>query len=72
MAAAARMRPKPLIAYNLCIGGIGPRPGGLAVLETTGDPPPWAKAMANKRRKTLVVCRDCHDLIHAHRETVTQ
>ncbi|WP_433684708.1 hypothetical protein [Nocardia sp. CA-119907] len=37
MAAAARMRPKPLIAYNLCIGGIGPRPGAIAdgdALET--------------------------------------
>ncbi len=25
----------------------------------------WSRVMANKRRKTLVVCRDCHDLIHA-------
>jgi hypothetical protein len=26
--------------------------------------PQWAKAMANRRRKTLVVCANCHDLIH--------
>ena len=33
--------------------------------------PQWAKAMANRRRKTLVVCASCHDHIHtgqpAHR-----
>jgi group II intron reverse transcriptase/maturase len=38
----------------------------LADLATTGTASPaWAQIMANKRRKTLVVCRDCHDLIHA-------
>jgi group II intron reverse transcriptase/maturase len=26
--------------------------------------PEWAKAMANRRRKTLVVCTSCHDHIH--------
>jgi group II intron reverse transcriptase/maturase len=26
--------------------------------------PRWAAVMARKRRKTLVVCRPCHDLIH--------
>jgi len=26
--------------------------------------PEWAKAMANRRRKTLVVCASCHDHIH--------
>jgi group II intron reverse transcriptase/maturase len=26
----------------------------------------WEQVMANKRRKTLVVCRDCHTGIHAH------
>jgi group II intron reverse transcriptase/maturase len=26
--------------------------------------PQWAKAMATRRRKTLVVCATCHDLIH--------
>jgi group II intron reverse transcriptase/maturase len=29
------------------------------------DQPAWAAVMANKRRKTLVVCRPCHDTIHA-------
>jgi hypothetical protein len=33
-------------------------PGGVAQ-------PAWTKVMANKRRKTLVVCGSCHDLIHA-------
>jgi group II intron reverse transcriptase/maturase len=28
--------------------------------------PAWAAVMARKRRKTLVVCRPCHDIIHAH------
>jgi hypothetical protein len=37
----------------------------LADLATVGTAPPaWVQIMANKRRKTLVVCRDCHDLIH--------
>lgn len=44
----------------------------LADLAAIGTPPHWAKAMANKRRKTLMVCRDCHDQIHAHRATFTQ
>jgi group II intron reverse transcriptase/maturase len=29
--------------------------------------PAWAKLMADKRRKTLVVCAACHDHIHAER-----
>jgi group II intron reverse transcriptase/maturase len=40
----------------------------LAHLNKPGQPqPPWAKLMARKRRKTLVVCADCHDFIH-HRQ----
>jgi hypothetical protein len=27
--------------------------------------PAWAKLMASRRRKTLVVCNDCHQAIHA-------
>jgi hypothetical protein len=27
--------------------------------------PPWAKAMANRRRKTLVVCTSCHGRVHS-------
>ncbi len=38
----------------------------LADLAPTGvAQPAWTKIMANKRRKTLVVCDACHDLIHA-------
>ena len=28
------------------------------------QPPHWAQVMARRRRKSLVVCGDCHDLIH--------
>jgi hypothetical protein len=28
------------------------------------DPPGWARLMAKRRRKTLIVCRACHDHIH--------
>jgi group II intron reverse transcriptase/maturase len=38
----------------------------LADLTRAGRPQPaWAEIMAEKRRKTLVVCADCHDAIHA-------
>lgn len=37
----------------------------LATLAMAGTPQPqWAQWMASHRRKTLVVCGDCHDLIH--------
>jgi group II intron reverse transcriptase/maturase len=36
----------------------------LADLAMSGDPPEWVAFMANKRRKTLVVCGGCHDQIH--------
>ena len=39
----------------------------LADLHRPGQPQPaWAKAMAKMHRKSLVVCGDCHDLIHGH------
>ena len=42
----------------------------LADLTKAGQPQPaWAQLMAKKRRKTLVVCRDCHDTIHAQQPT---
>ena len=42
--------------------------GKLAHLSKPGQPQPsWAELMARKRRKTLVVCATCHDLIH-HRQ----
>ena len=38
----------------------------LADLHRPGRPQPaWAQQMAQRRRKTLVVCRPCHDAIHA-------
>ncbi|TDO26060.1 group II intron reverse transcriptase/maturase [Kribbella sp. VKM Ac-2527] len=39
----------------------------LADLDRPGQPQPeWAQVMAKRRRKSLVVCGDCHDRIHAH------
>jgi group II intron reverse transcriptase/maturase len=38
----------------------------LADLARTGQPQPaWARLMARKRRKTLIVCAPCHAAIHA-------
>jgi hypothetical protein len=38
----------------------------LADLHRPGQPQPaWIQQMARRRRKTLVVCRSCHDAIHA-------
>src|SRR5262249_45051623 len=31
------------------------------------SPPDWVRLMASRRRKTLVLCRVCHDNIHAGR-----
>ncbi len=28
---------------------------------TEGDPPPWAKRMTKRRRKSLIVCLACHE-----------
>ena len=40
---------------------------GLAGLGRPGpDQPAWAALMAKMRRKTLIVCADCHDYIHAN------
>lgn len=42
----------------------------LADLHRPGQPQPtWAEQMARRRRKTLVVCRSCHDAIHAGQPT---
>ncbi|MFI7644337.1 group II intron reverse transcriptase/maturase [Nonomuraea sp. NPDC049400] len=42
----------------------------LADLGKSGDPrPAWVEVMAKIRRKALVVCGDCHDLIHGHPAT---
>ena len=46
--------------------------GKLAHLGKPGKPqPPWAQLMTRKRRKTLVVCAACHDVIHDRRPTAT-
>jgi group II intron reverse transcriptase/maturase len=36
----------------------------LASLKRLTGQPPWAALMAKKRRKTLVVCHRCHEVIH--------
>jgi group II intron reverse transcriptase/maturase len=42
--------------------------GKLAHLGKPGQPqPPWAALMTRRRRKTLVVCAACHDVIHGRR-----
>jgi group II intron reverse transcriptase/maturase len=44
----------------------------LADLVKPGRPQPaWAHLMVKRRRKTLVVCKPCHDTIHARRPTAT-
>ena len=44
-------------------------------LASLGEPgqgqPDWAALMIRKRRKTLVVCRPCHDTIHGHNTAAT-
>jgi group II intron reverse transcriptase/maturase len=48
---------------NICVHHVRT----LADLDRTGQPQPrWAQVMAKIRRKALVVCGDCHDLIHEH------
>jgi group II intron reverse transcriptase/maturase len=43
----------------------------LADLKVEGrkEPPIWQQVMASRRRKTLIVCKRCHDAIHAGRPT---
>ena len=43
----------------------------LANLKQRGrrEQPVWMQTMAARRRKTLVVCRHCHEHIHAGRPT---
>jgi group II intron reverse transcriptase/maturase len=45
----------------------------LAQLQQTGSSPPqWAQIMAKRRRKTLVVCDECHAVIHGRSVTSTE
>ena len=43
----------------------------LADLKKPGqaERPQWVRVMAARRRKTLIVCRECHQAIHAGRPT---
>ena len=44
----------------------------LADLDRPGRPQPaWDQLMAKRRRKTLIVCADCHAAIHGGRPTAT-
>lgn len=44
----------------------------LADLARTGQPQPaWAQIMAERRRKTLIVCTTCHNTIHARQPATT-
>jgi group II intron reverse transcriptase/maturase len=44
----------------------------LTDLTNSGRPrPDWMQLMAKRRRKTLVVCRPCHDTIHTRQPTAT-
>jgi hypothetical protein len=45
----------------------------LADLEKPGrkEKPVWVKQMATRRRKTLIVCRKCHEKIHAGTSTAS-
>jgi hypothetical protein len=40
-------------------------------VEGRRERPTWVQVMASRRRKTLVVCKECHDAIHAGRPTRT-
>jgi group II intron reverse transcriptase/maturase len=45
----------------------------LADLTRPGPQPEWTQSMAKRRRKTIVVCRTCHDTIHSAKpRTLTQ
>ena len=54
---------------ELCEHGATVTVHHIAGLRQLGQPgpgqPAWAALMAKKRRKTLIVCADCHDYIHA-------
>jgi hypothetical protein len=38
-------------------------------IKGRGEPSAWKRTMAARRRKTLVLCRDCHAAVHAGRPT---
>jgi group II intron reverse transcriptase/maturase len=55
---------------ELCEHGTTVTVHQIAALRQLGQPgpgqPAWAALMARMRRKTLIVCADCHDYIHAN------
>jgi len=55
---------------ELCEHGTTVAVHHVAKLAHLGKPgpgqPAWAALMAKMRRKTLIVCSDCHDYIHAN------
>jgi group II intron reverse transcriptase/maturase len=55
---------------ELCQRGATVSVHHVAALRQLGQPgpgqPAWATLMVNMRRKTLVVCAECHDYIHAN------
>jgi group II intron reverse transcriptase/maturase len=55
---------------ELCEHGTTVTVHQVAALRQLGQPgpgqPAWAALMARMRRKTLIVCADCHDYIHAN------
>ena len=57
-------------ACELCEHGATVAVHHVTGLRRLGEPgpgqPAWAALMAKKRRKTLVVCADCHEYIHAN------
>lgn len=68
--------PKPVVyPRKELVARLLSEPGKVVVHQvrkfaSLGEPgtgqPVWAEFMARKRRKTLVVCRPCHDTIHEH------
>ncbi|HEV3292176.1 MAG TPA: hypothetical protein VG123_24625, partial [Streptosporangiaceae bacterium] len=57
-------------ACELCEHGTTVAVHQVAALKRLGKPgpgqPAWAALMARMRRKTLIVCADCHARIHAN------
>jgi group II intron reverse transcriptase/maturase len=57
-------------ACELCEHGATVAVHHVTGLRQLGEPgpgqPAWAALMAKKRRKTLIVCADCHEYIHAN------
>jgi hypothetical protein len=58
------------LCTSLCGHGVTVTVHQIAALRQLGPPgpgqPAWVALMARMRRKTLIVCADCHDYIHAN------